>query len=102
MPKLYRIFFSSKWMNMKDIEKAAKNLIIFFIIIYKAIFSLWMGGCCRYTPSCSDYALRAFKVDTFFRAFFLSLIRIIKCRPFGDFGYDPYPHQVDCSNKETE
>ena len=91
--------FSSKWMGMGYIEKAAKNLTIFFIIFYKAVFSLWMGGCCRYTPSCSDYALRAFKVDTFFRAFFLSVKRIIRCCPFCDFGYDPYPHRGDCKKE---
>ena len=50
---------------MRYIEQIAKNSALLIIIVYKAIFSLWMGGCCRYIPSCSDYALEGFKVDPF-------------------------------------
>ena len=79
---------------MRYIEQIAKNLVLLIIISYKAIFSLWMGGCCRYVPSCSDYALEGFKVDSFVRAFILSVIRVIRCHPFGDFGHDPYPKKA--------
>lgn len=71
--------------------KTIRFLSVFFIISYKVLLSPWMGGCCRYIPSCSDYALQGFKTDSFFRAFFLSLKRILRCRPYGCFGYDPYP-----------
>ena len=79
---------------MRYIEQIAKNSALLIIIVYKAIFSLWMGGCCRYIPSCSDYALEGFKVDPFIKAVLLSIVRIIKCHPFGSFGYDPYPKRI--------
>ena len=76
---------------MNLVEQIARNLALIFIISYKATFSLWMGGCCRYIPSCSDYALEGFRFDSFFKALFLSFKRIVRCNPLGDFGYDPYP-----------
>ena len=78
---------------MKYIEQIIKKLAILAIIIYKAIFSPWMGGCCRYIPSCSDYALEGFRVDSFIKALLLSILRIIRCHPLGKIGYDPYPRK---------
>ena len=80
--------------------RVIRFLPIFFIIFYKVLFSPWMGGCCRYIPSCSEYALQGFKTDTFLRAFFLSLKRILRCHPYGYFGYDPYPKICLMSNLE--
>ena len=42
-------------------------------------------------PNCSDYALEAFSKHGFFKAFFLSLKRFLKCNPFFKGGYDPVP-----------
>lgn len=46
---------------------------------------------CKYTPTCSQYALEAFQKFCFFKAMFLSIWRILRCNPFSKGGYDPVP-----------
>ena len=46
---------------------------------------------CRYHPSCSNYALDAYKNYNIFYATWLSLWRILRCNPFSKGGYDPIP-----------
>ena len=46
---------------------------------------------CRFSPSCSQYALECFRTYSFFRAVFLSLKRIGRCQPFHPGGFDPVP-----------
>lgn len=46
---------------------------------------------CRFTPSCSEYAKEAVTQYGAGRGTWLSLRRLIRCRPFGPSGYDPVP-----------
>ncbi|HEX3087607.1 MAG TPA: membrane protein insertion efficiency factor YidD [Ilumatobacteraceae bacterium] len=46
---------------------------------------------CRFTPSCSSYALEALTVHGSGRGLWLTLRRFLRCRPFGPSGYDPVP-----------
>lgn|GEM_PF-987973 len=46
---------------------------------------------CRFTPSCSAYALECFDTHSSGRAVRLTTRRFTRCRPFGPFGYDPVP-----------
>lgn len=46
---------------------------------------------CRYYPSCSNYAMEAFSVHGFWRAFGLTARRLVRCRPFGPHGIDLVP-----------
>lgn len=46
---------------------------------------------CRYTPTCSQYAVEAIKKHGPFRGFWLALKRILRCHPWGGNGYDPVP-----------
>lgn len=46
---------------------------------------------CRYTPSCSEYAVQALKKHGPFRGVYLALKRILRCNPWGGSGYDPVP-----------
>ena len=50
-----------------------------------------MPGACRFTPTCSAYALEAFTKRGFFVGLGLSVRRILRCNPFGAGGYDPVP-----------
>nr|WP_240191775.1 membrane protein insertion efficiency factor YidD [Desulfoprunum benzoelyticum] len=45
--------------------------------------------CCRFTPTCSAYAIQAIEKYGVFRGSFLSLRRILRCHPFSEGGYDP-------------
>ncbi len=47
--------------------------------------------CCRFTPTCSGYALEAFEKRGFFVGMILTVSRIARCNPFCAGGYDPVP-----------
>lgn len=64
---------------------------IVLIKLYQWIISPWLGPKCRYTPTCSQYALEAFKKYGPIKGFWLALKRIIRCHPWGGHGYDPVP-----------
>lgn len=46
---------------------------------------------CKFTPTCSEYALEALEKHGFLKGMFLTLKRILKCNPFNKGGYDPVP-----------
>jgi len=68
---------------------------IFFIIIYRFLFARFFFGNCRFTPSCSEYTLEAFRKFSFFKALKKSFFRILRCHPFGSHGYDPIDDNED-------
>lgn len=71
-----------------------KHLACLVIRFYRKFISPIKPTCCRFTPSCSRYALEAFTFRGFFVGFFLSVRRIFRCNPFGGCGYDPVPRRV--------
>ena len=64
---------------------------IVLIKIYQWLISPLLGPQCRFTPSCSNYALQAFQKYGLFRGFWLSVKRISRCHPWGGHGEDPVP-----------
>jgi putative membrane protein insertion efficiency factor len=46
---------------------------------------------CRFTPSCSSYAVEALQVHGRWRGLWLTTRRLLRCRPFGPSGWDPVP-----------
>lgn len=46
---------------------------------------------CRFTPSCSSYAVEALQVHGSVRGLWLTVRRLLRCRPFGPSGWDPVP-----------
>lgn len=67
------------------------RLFIWTIRGYQLMISRYTPPSCRYHPTCSHYAIEAFKVHGLFRGFFLSSYRILRCNPWGGYGYDPIP-----------
>ncbi|MDX2147776.1 MAG: membrane protein insertion efficiency factor YidD [Planctomycetota bacterium] len=61
------------------------------IWVYKATLAPFLGGQCRFHPSCSDYALDAYRVHGPIRGTGLTLRRLLRCHPFHRGGYDPVP-----------
>ena len=57
---------------------------------YQGAFS-WRPSPCRFTPTCSNYALEAYQVHGNARATWLTIRRLLRCRPFGPSGWDPVP-----------
>jgi putative membrane protein insertion efficiency factor len=66
-----------------------KWLAIRLIIFYQRFISPLKGPSCRFQPTCSQYALEAFRHYGFVRGFVLAGKRILKCHPFHPGGYDP-------------
>ncbi len=58
---------------------------------YRYIISPLLPQTCRFTPTCSSYALQAIEDHGTLRGILLSLGRIMRCHPFCQGGYDPVP-----------
>jgi uncharacterized protein len=80
---------------MVDMRSTLKGLSVklalLLIKFYRAAISPLFPSCCRFTPTCSEYALIAFRRYGFKKGFVLTAKRILKCRPGGPYGYDPVP-----------
>ncbi len=61
------------------------------VYIYRYVISPVLPASCRYTPTCSQYAVDAIKIHGPFKGFVLGLWRILRCNPWGGHGYDPVP-----------
>jgi putative membrane protein insertion efficiency factor len=68
-----------------------KSLFILLVRIYQKIISPLLGANCRYTPTCSQYAIEAIKKYGAFKGGWLAIKRILSCNPWGGHGYDPVP-----------
>ncbi|MBQ2839771.1 MAG: membrane protein insertion efficiency factor YidD [Oscillospiraceae bacterium] len=69
-----------------------KSLFIFLIKLYRRAVSPNKPSCCRFTPTCSQYALEAIEKYGCAKGGFLALRRILRCHPFSKkSGYDPVP-----------
>ena len=69
-----------------------KYIPIFFIKLYRRFISPLKGrSSCRFTPTCSEYALEAYREWGFIRGTALAVWRVLRCNPFGKGGYDPVP-----------
>ncbi|MCP4177390.1 MAG: membrane protein insertion efficiency factor YidD [bacterium] len=78
-----------------EIEKKP-NIISFLLIVLIKIYQFltpWMN-CCRFTPSCSQYAIEAIRKHGFFLGVMLSTYRILRCQPYCRGGYDPVPDKI--------
>ena len=72
-----------------------KGILIFpFIVLikfYQLFISPILGLNCRFTPTCSNYAVESLKKHGLFVGIYLSLTRISKCHPWGGSGHDRVP-----------
>ena len=67
------------------------RLLILLVHVYRVTLGPLLGGSCRFTPSCSSYALEALERHGAVRGSHLSVRRILRCHPFGSAGHDPVP-----------
>ena len=70
---------------------AGKKAIIFPFVIYQVCISPLKPPTCRFTPTCSQYALEAFRKHGPLKGLLLTVRRLLRCHPWGGSGYDPVP-----------
>ncbi len=78
-----RIFFG--------LRKLLTHLLLLPIYFYKGAISPLTPPSCRFTPSCSTYAVEALRRHGPVKGLYLAIRRILRCHPWGGSGYDPVP-----------
>ena len=73
----------------KIIRKMAIFPLIVLIRFYQICISPLKPPTCRFTPTCSAYALEALRKHGLFKGSWLAVRRILRCHPWGGSGYDP-------------
>lgn len=73
------------------VRRIPSSIAIGLITFYRMAISPLFPSCCRFTPTCSEYGLIAFRKYGFVKGFTLTAKRILRCRPGGPYGYDPVP-----------
>ena len=68
------------------------NLIIKLIRLYQN-FPIKTHYLCRYNPTCSEYMIIAINKYGLIKGMYLGTKRILRCNPFGSYGYDPVPER---------
>ncbi|MCX8020089.1 MAG: membrane protein insertion efficiency factor YidD [Chitinophagaceae bacterium] len=76
---------------MNFILRALSLPFIFLIKMYQLVISPWKAPSCRFTPTCSEYAITALKKYGMLKGLRLTLRRLLRCHPWGGSGYDPVP-----------
>jgi putative membrane protein insertion efficiency factor len=67
------------------------KLVILLIRVYQIVLSPFVGGACRFQPSCSTYAVEAVATHGAWRGSLLAARRLSRCHPLGPAGFDPVP-----------
>ena len=70
-----------------------RKMMIAAVRFYQRHISSHTKPTCRFTPTCSEYAITAFTRFGTVRGFLLTAFRILRCNPFGGHGYDPVPER---------
>lgn len=68
-----------------------KKVLIFFLKVYKNGISPFLPQACRFTPTCSEYAMEAISKYGAIKGTILASYRLLRCNPFCRGGYDPVP-----------
>ncbi len=73
-----------------------RKLLIGLIQLYRYTLSPFIGQHCRYTPTCSQYAIEAIRLHGSWRGSWLAIKRVGSCHPWHPGGYDPVPDSSEC------
>lgn len=73
------------------LQKLCRDALCVPIRLYKRFISPGLGRNCRFTPTCSEYAIQAIQTHGCLKGLLLAAWRIARCNPLGRWGYDPVP-----------
>ena len=80
---------------------AVARAVIFLIQLYRNTISPLRLPTCRFTPTCSQYAVEALSEYGLIRGGWLATVRLIKCGPWHRGGWDPIPERKGASGGEV-
>lgn len=72
-------------------QRVVRSLFVMLVGFYQVHLSVWLGGNCRFYPSCSNYALEALACLGLGHSIRLIFRRVLRCHPCGGCGFDPVP-----------
>jgi uncharacterized protein len=76
--------------------------VIFLIELYRQMISPMRLPTCRFTPTCSQYAVDALNEYGLFRGGWLAMVRLLKCGPWHPGGWDPIPERRGALRHDRE
>ena len=76
---------------LKMISRAVSLLLSLPIYFYRYCISPMLPASCRFTPTCSEYAMQALEIHGLCKGLLLTLWRLLRCNPLCRFGFDPVP-----------
>lgn len=76
---------------LRFLKALPQRLLLALIRFYRGAISPYLPPSCRYTPTCSQYALEAISKYGALKGGWLAFKRIMRCNPFHRGGYDPVP-----------
>ncbi|AXH99655.1 membrane protein insertion efficiency factor YidD [Sporosarcina sp. PTS2304] len=68
-----------------------KKVLVLFIRFYQKFISPMFPPSCRFYPTCSHYGVEAIETHGALKGSYLAVMRILKCHPFHEGGFDPVP-----------
>ena len=83
------------------VSRALARPLIGLVRLYRFAVAPWLGGNCRFQPTCSSYAIEALETHGVLKGGWLALQRIGRCHPWGGSGYDPVPGSGQASEKDV-
>lgn len=77
--------------NVCAVNRILNLLFMGLVRFYQLCISPLFPPTCRFTPTCSEYALQALRKYGPFKGLWLTMKRLSRCHPWGGSGYDPVP-----------
>jgi putative membrane protein insertion efficiency factor len=83
----------ARWLRTAGLAVSAlvQAVLLGVVRVYRFALSPWLGSACRFTPTCSRYALEALETHGPWVGSYLASHRVLRCHPWCDGGHDPVP-----------
>lgn len=77
--------------SLSVVKRVVSFPLIMLVRFYQLCISPLKPPSCRFTPTCSQYAIEALRKHGPIRGLYLTIRRLLRCHPWGGSGYDPVP-----------